>query len=290
MWKRFLFILVVIGALAWIFKPRLQLFSAFHTPIEFYGKILDQHGDVVPNADIKYFANNSIGSRPAEHAAKSDSAGLFSINGIGGLTLAVEVSKPGYRALPERDSKPASGGLFEYGLSSKGPFESHKSSPTIFALYKPGPIEPLVKLGTRSYYFPPGDVPVTATLDEQGHAHRVVLRYWRNRSDAQGGSGKYDWSLEVSVPDGGVLLRPDDFDFEAPGQGYASNDTINMPASLPYGYGGWSSFVRRSYFIRFNDGIFARAKLEMHADGDAFAVLDSFLNPRPGHRNLESEE
>ena len=88
------------------------------------------------------------------------------------------------------------------------------------------------------------------------------------------------------MPKGGLLKREDAFAFEAPQEGYAASNTNDMPASLG---NQWRSFAERSYFIKFDDGTFARANLEMHAAGDHFVVWESFFNPKPGSRNLESD-
>ena len=104
----------------------------FATPITFYGKVIDQHGMPVPNADIKFRANdNPYGGKGSEYQRQTDSNGLFSISGIRGLTLGVEVSKTGYYGVPPAGAKPASSGVFEYGLGST-PFNSRKDAPVVF--------------------------------------------------------------------------------------------------------------------------------------------------------------
>jgi hypothetical protein len=109
---------------------------AFRTPIAFFGRVIDQHGDPVSGADVKLSANdNAFGGRPSEYARRTDGDGRFLIEGIVGITLAVEVSKPGYRSIPPDDSKVTSSGLFEYGLSSiKGPHRPDANAPVIFTL------------------------------------------------------------------------------------------------------------------------------------------------------------
>src|SRR5205807_16741 len=110
--------------------------------------------------------------------------------------------------------------------------------------------------------------------------HEIVLRCWNNDSGRSQGQRQYDWRLEVTVPDGGLLARNNAFAFEAPNDGYIFSDTVDMPASLPPDE--WRGSAERSYFIRYNDGIFARANLEIRAGGDHFVVWQSFLNPTRG--------
>ena len=258
--------------------------TAFKTPINFFGRVLDQHGEPVAEADVRLSANDkAFGGQPTKYSRKTGAAGEFSITGIGGLTLAVEVSKPGYRVLPPVYRKTTSSGLFEYGLS-RGPYQSSEAAPTIFTLHKPGAIEPLVQVGEKNFRMARDGTPVLIAVDPQG-MHQVTVRCWNQELQRPAGQRQYDWRLEVSVSNGGLLARTDAFAFEAPLYGYLPSDTIEMPASLG---NQWRSFAERSYFIRFDDGTFARAKLEMHAAGDHFVAWESFFNPKAGSPNLES--
>jgi hypothetical protein len=264
--------------------------EAFKTPIRFYGKVIDQDGAPVSQADIKLSANDKpLGGRPSEYSLKSDVAGLFSIENIAGLNLAVEVSKPGFRVIPRSHGNVTSSGLFEYSVSSssiRGPHIANKESPVPFMLYRPGVTEDLIKVGEKNFRIARDGAPLKISLDQgSGESHQVVLRCWNQDLGRSAGQRQYDWRLEIRVPNGGLLNRTENFAFEAPDGGYLSTETINMPATLPAGQ--WHGFAKRSYFIRFDDGIFARANLEMRAGGDHFVVWESFLNPTPGSRNLE---
>src|SRR2546423_10155652 len=63
------------------FQARQEAFiAAFKTPISFYGRVIDQRGDPVPQADVKLSANDKAsGGRPSEYTCKTDSDGRFSI-------------------------------------------------------------------------------------------------------------------------------------------------------------------------------------------------------------------
>jgi hypothetical protein len=258
--------------------------SDYGTPIEFYGRVLDQHGFPVPDANVELSANDKWTGPPSTYSRKTDGQGMFSITGIHGLTLGIEVSKPGYRVIPPVYRKVTSSGLFEYGLSSQGPYRSSKDNPTIFSLHKIGVLEPLVHVGEKNFRMARDGSPVSIVMDGQG-VHRVTVRCWNQELQRPVGQRQYDWRLEISVPNGGLLARKDAFAFEAPQYGYLPSETVDMPAALG---NQWRSFAERSYFIRFEDGTFARATLEMHAAGDHFVVWESFFNPKAGSPNLES--
>jgi hypothetical protein len=94
----------------------------------------------------------------------------------------------------------------------------------------------------------------------------------------------------VSIPYFGVSgtsLSPVDTLFRRirnPTEG-ACNRTSWICQALPQNQR--ESFAKRSYFIRFEDETFARAKLEMQSAGDYFVRCKSFYNPKAGIRNLE---
>ena len=94
--------------------------------------------------------------------------------------------------------------------------------------------------------------------------------------------GRYDWRCLISVPNGGLIERKDQFDFEAPTEGYKSSVEIVMSQTAE----DWSPQASREYFVKVADGRYARIKFKMIAGGDHFLELESFLNPS-GSRNLE---
>jgi Carboxypeptidase regulatory-like domain len=271
------------------FAARQQAFiAAFKSPISFYGKVIDQHGAPVAGAHVALSANDKpMGQPNSEYVRTADDQGRFSIENIVGITLAVAVSKSGYKGIPQNNSRlVTSSGVFEYGLESiKGPHQPNKDAPVIFRLHKVGVVEALVKIGEKSFRMARDGTPLTIAVDQQGF-HQVILRCWNQDLTRPAGQRQYDWKLEVSVPNGGLLMRKDAFAFEAPQGIYMPTDIVDMAASLPYQK--WDSFAERSYFIRFGDGSFARANLRMRAAGDHFVVWESFYNPKAGSPNLES--
>lgn len=260
--------------------------SDYRTPINFYGRVLDQHGLPVPAANVNISANDKWNGPSSEYFRTTDAQGLFSITGIHGLTLVVRVTKSAYREIPRPYGKVTSSGLFEYGLSSKGPYRSSKEQPTIFTLHKIGNLEPLVKIAERNFRMARDGIPLFISLDGK-EGHQVVLRCWNKELERPEGQRVYDWRLEISVPTGGLLLRKDNFAFNAPQYGYMPSDSIEMSASLPQGE--WRGSAERSYFFQFADGTYACAKLEMQAGGDHFVVWESYFNPKPDSTNLESD-
>lgn len=258
--------------------------ASFATPINLYGKVLDQHGDPVSSASVQYSVLRLTGKVGQQITSKPD--GSFEITGHRGGTLSVEVSKAGYRKLPGADDKVGSGKLFYFGLGH--PPASSPQEPIVFTLQKPGVIEPLIHADERNYRLTRDGSPMEIDLHPGGSsAHRVVLRCWNKELEPRPQTEpRYDWRLEIAVPGGGITERKDIMAFEAPETGYEPKVMIDMPADAqPH----WSRSAQRSYFIRFTDNVFARVNVEMIAGGDHFVVWESHLNPKAGSRNLDTD-
>lgn len=258
--------------------------ASFATPINLYGKVLDQHGDPVESASVQYTVLGLTGKQKRQTTSKPD--GSFEITGHRGGTLAVEVSKTGYRKLPGADDKVGSGKLFYFGLGH--PPASSPQAPVVFTLQKPGVIEPLIHAEERNYRLPRDGSPTEIDLHPGGNSgHRVVLRCWNKELEPRPQTEpRFDWRLEIAVPDGGITERKDIMAFEAPAIGYEPKASIEMPADAKP---SWSRSANRSYFIRFGDNVFARVNVEMIAGGDHFIVWESHLNPKAGSRNLDTD-
>src|SRR2546426_516510 len=69
--------------------------KAWVTPISFYGKVVDEKGSPVADANVKFVVSDLSAEGTTEHAAKSDAKGLFTFMGKG-KGVSVYVSKDGY--------------------------------------------------------------------------------------------------------------------------------------------------------------------------------------------------
>lgn len=258
--------------------------AAFAMPINFYGRVIDQHGDPVSSAKVEY-SILSFENRP-KGQLNSGADGTFQITGHRGASIAVWVSKDGYHRLPGVDGEVGSDHRFAFG--SKHPPASSQQEPIVFTLQKPGVIEPLIHAEERNYRLTRDGSPTEIDLHPGGSsAHRVVLRCWNKELEPRPQTEpRYDWRLEITVPGGGITERKDIMAFEAPEAGYEPKATIDMPVDAkPL----WSASAERTYFVHFKDNTFARVALRMRARGDHFVVWESHLNPKPDSRNLDTD-
>lgn len=265
-------------------------FEAFLAPITFYGRVTDQYGAPIQGASVLLKANDNPERSGTTHQRTSDAAGNFSITGIRGLDLYVEVSKPGYYRVKSEEGVAGSYGGYDYGInaSGNGIHTPLLSNPVTFVLHKPGLLEPLVIQSEKRPRVPKDGTPVKLLLnpDEPNGIHFIEVQCWT--SDAgRNVKNHYDWRFKVSVPNGGLVTRIGEFAFEAPMNGYEPNDENFMPQTLQGRQ--WQGSVDRSFFVRFNDDVYARVNLRMIAHGAHYVVFSSYLNPKSGSRNLEAD-
>jgi Carboxypeptidase regulatory-like domain len=253
--------------------------AIFQTPISFWGRVVDEKGNGVPNAAVVLIANDEPYGKGAKYQRTTDSRGLFSITEIHGMSLNVEVSKDGYYQTAE------SRGSTIYAIRGKSDRPVPTSeNPAIFFLRRRGGADQLYYVSVRPINLRKDGTPVTINLEtgksvpaEQGHL-RVECWTEDQKKDAQ---GHYPWRCRVSVIGGGLIKRKDEYNFLAPADGYQPQDDITPPKER------WSPTAEREYFIKTADSSFARVKLRIRTGGDHLLVIESYFNPKPGERNLE---
>lgn len=282
-------VFLVVGLLfvAGNFFPPISMMGCAVTPSRFRGRVVDQNGDPVAEARISISRHTTFFSKGTRSELKADDEGNFSIFGIFGAGLYVAASKAGYYPLYESNTRK---GMEESAEAYWGGYD-HRSSPDkveVFRLWKAMPGEKLIHHHEKSYRIDRDGTPKVINLvpDEAYHAHSIEIRCWTHDEKRVNGRG-YDWRCEIRIINGGLRHRADEFDFEAPKDDYLPLVVIDMPW-LVNGQANksWRGDVAHDYFLRFDDGVFARAKVRMIAGGDHFVVFESVLNPKTGSRNL----
>lgn len=261
-----------------------------NAPIDFFGKVVDEKGNPVVGASTFYIVGTlSFGGSPTLEGPKTDSAGLFSITGKRGPTFSVWTQHDGYYNTDTAKQR------FEYArkeyMPGKEPPLPPKSSddPTIFVLKTKGIAEPLVHHQRIKTKLPMNAAPVTINArsgQAGGGGSEVISITMKSEGDKLpiNTFHPFDWSVTIEVPGGGVVERSDALNFEAPVDGYVSQQTINMPSSLPGD--AWKSDIQRDYFVKFRSGNYGRIRLNISGDKGR-SIAEVFFNPTSGSRNLE---
>lgn len=264
-----------------------QFDMVFGAPIKFYGKVIDQKGVPVEGAIVKIGAADRFWADGTDYFRETDAEGLFSIQGIKGAGIYVNAEKEGYY----RTEK--SNGRFGYGMPSGQKPHDDPTNPAIFVLQKQGECEPLVywripkSTYGRSWVKVPngGNVSVDLKSGNVGlnTPHSILISQNNSRAERENTRNPYDWNFEIKVPGGGIQLKDGKFNFQAPESGYV--ETFSKAFSKEAD--DWADSFIREYFIRFEDGTYARINLDMSTY--QFIIRASYLNPS-GSRNLEYDK
>jgi hypothetical protein len=257
-----------------------KIVSVFSAPIVFYGKVVDDHGQPVGGAHVFYSAADQYFGGSTKYNGVSDLNGLFFLEGAKGAGLYVEVSKEGYDRIANR-----SYGSFGYGMPSGKPPPS-QDNPALFVLRKKGEAGFLISVD-RDVVIPKDGTPVEINLGtgkpvELGRGE-LRIECWANNANLDPNlNERYDWRFRISVPGGGMIQRTGEFSFEAPKDGYAESEEIEMPHTAER----WSKNFTKEYFLKLSGNRYARMTFRITSDRNQFASITSFLNPS-GSRNLE---
>jgi hypothetical protein len=251
------------------------------TPITFYGRVVDQNDDPVPDATVNYNALDKFDASGSQYQGKSDANGSFSISGIVGAALSVGVRKEGHYMI---DGKSANTFAYGVGPDSVRREPPTKDDPAIFVLQKMGTAEPLIHISSRTYRIPRNGAPVevnltTGRVSAPGH---LRVETW-TEDQTKDAKQHYNWRCRISLPNGGLIERYGQFDFRAPADGYRPSDYIVMLRTAEK----WQPQAKRDYFIQLPEGNYGRLTFYMIAQGDHFFEIESYINPTPGSRNLE---
>lgn len=269
----------------------------FKTPIELYGRVEDQNGKPVPRATVKMYPIDSpFGTASASSVIMtSDTEGNFSVKGLRGASMGVEVFKDGYVHITPLDG-PASQASVSYAAGAKsGKRYSNPKTPLVLRLQNPGRMEPLVCIDRKQWRISLDGTPRLIALDSENGkgSHQIEFRLWSDthsrREPGKNGYSAFDWTFEARIPGGGFIWNDSDLNFEAPETGYKEMIRYHRPSSLPRDK--WKGFQNGRYFVKFPDGTHARIQLDVDAgiepDYGPLTMI-SWLNLKPGSRNLAS--
>jgi hypothetical protein len=291
--------------------PESFLNSGTSSNIVLYCKVFDQDGMPVGGADVIYSTTSNyrqaLGATNTKRKLTTGDDGFFSIK-TNGIELFVSIEKTGYRRSMVRRLNPDEGlkagervgssVLAQYFDMSGNPQRNHhpeEKRPVQFTIRKIGKLEQL-KHVTGCFWVKSNGTPRSLSLEAKGssiHCIEVICRSEYDRPvNSVGAPRRYDWSFEIRVEKGGVQEIKDD-GFEAPLDGYRPSLLI---AAMSADDSRWVDEIHgvKSYYVRFEDDVCARIKivgggtsLKGQID-DPYIYLESWLNPDPKSRNLET--
>ena len=285
-----------------------ELSESPEVPITFHGVVQDQEGRPVAGAKVTYRWPKISNLRPPQTCFSQAPDGRFVISGGTASDLSILVQPPeGYQAIDEphgfRSQKfrfvPLPSRIADnYALQGKAvppPFKSDPLHPVVFKVEKIGPADavltgekqiPLPKTGETRYFSvarkaprfgeakDPEDFSIgfKLTVNEADFIVPTKKRTYRKQ---------YPWSLQVTVPGGGIrLVGRGESRQQAPEDGYSDSVDFTFPKDMDETW--WTDGIRGSLFVKFANGSYARVDL---SGALPYFEMRSVYNPT-GSRNL----
>jgi len=225
--------------------------------IKFYGKVVDESGAPIPDAEVRLTLQDSSGGARQTLDRATSADGNFSIHGHRTDYLKVEVSKLRYSNVPF----PSEGGAissaeFSYGVKpSLIKLHDTFATPLVLTLWQPQrAIGTATEDDFRTKLVPDGSPYQIKLRDPAGTAlHTIELRYWNTHTrTARTARNPYSWNATIFVHGGTIMEKaPAQILPEAPATGYIPSISIDFPDTLPVA--DWKNETTRHYYIRFAD-------------------------------------
>jgi hypothetical protein len=278
------------------FDAKQAFLSAFESPIELYGKVVDQHGDAIQGATVNlYPVDTPWEDSKSKMTVSSDVNGKFSVKGLRGTAMGVQATKEGYLFISPLGG-PASSVSVKYGHGGKsGKLHSNPATPVILTLHKVGQVEPMFYMPDTRWKLPVDGTVRKISLDSKtgDGSHQIEFSFKSDWSklpmDNEINSKQFDWTFEAKILGGGFIWNDSDFNFEAPETGYKESIRYHYSADMPGE--AWKRFQHGRYFVKFADGSYGRIRIDIDGASDRRPLkMTSWLCLKPGSRNLASPD
>lgn len=241
----------------------------YKMPLSFFGKIVDDQGQPVVGANIKFSWFDLSSEGTGHKNAVSDANGLFSLNGAAGKSLGVQVSKEGFKCWISKNTF-----NFENGILSDHYYNPDPMNPVVFVLRKNREAETLLVRKTQEVQLEAGQgksFPIGAG--------DVFINVERLSGEITNNHARY-WNARVTVPNGGLSLTTEEFPFEAPENGYTNEYVITRETPHPP-----MGDLGGMFYVKTQAG-YGRVSVT-YVMNSPWVYVDSWFNPNPNSRNLE---
>jgi len=228
-------------------NPKQGLSVLNDVPIVFYGRLEDQFGSPVVNAEIAASIRifNGVQSTVKRFSVASDANGFFHINEGKGESLGLMPRKDGY-ALASTETG------FKYSYMYNDRFTPDQNNPRVIKMWKLQGSEPLVGIN-KTYKLQYTNSAITFDL----LAGKIVpaggdIKLTVSRSPGIiSERSRLEWSVQVEAVDGGVKQCSDQeaLTYQAPESGYQPEINYIFSTNPPY-----------KWFGAFNNGLFLTSR------------------------------
>jgi hypothetical protein len=268
-----------------------DLMKKANRPIQFFGKVIDQNNNPIPEVRVtleirvsKELAPNIIQDVFDHPVLMTDADGRFALTDSKGALLGVQsLEKAGYEPSEKGFRK-----SYWYWRDPSLVFHPDANRPEIFRMWKQAGAEKLVRKGI-GHAIPYNSTPTSFDLIEgRAVASNGDLRVTLARSpqQIQWGQRNYDWTVTIEAVNGGLIASADEQMYRAPVEGYQPKLIVHMPANDP----NWTDSKDVAVYLKLRGGkYYGRGELKFMVGSDRPTTpfsITSFINPS-GSRNLE---
>jgi hypothetical protein len=260
-----------------------KLIESKNKPIEFYGKIIDQDSNPVPDAKvdigIRHWTMPDLtvqlaGSDTIHLDQTSDANGRFEFHGATGDGFGVGIVKNGYSSPPNA----------RYGF---GPQAGTFDNPVILKMWKMGKSEKLISCHTLFGFQRDGrlytlDLLNNKKIEDENTDGDLRIKF---ECPTIKPNQPYPWALEISAIGGGLIEVTDEFTYLAPEIGYQPQVLLQATSVAPSAVPDFT----KTYYIKTRNGQdYGVVKMQIYSDyrGQSAILVDSRVNPN-GSRNLQ---
>lgn len=234
----------------------------YSTPINFWGKVVDQNGNPIPNVKATIVIDGQI--RKSEHLVYSDEVGRFELLGKRGARARVKVSLGGYAPTADKEigSDVSSRTIYYTAKAMPAYAPPTREHPQVFVLRKRNPPANIAHSESKGAPVEKSGEPEKVSLKTGARIIEFEVRCWSSCL-VPFTYDKYDWRAEIKVL-GGKLRSIAEFDpVIAPAGGYQSFFKLEMPKNME---GNWirnSPNGQKDFWIQFDDGTYGKARVEV---------------------------
>jgi hypothetical protein len=254
--------------------------------IVFYGRLADQFGNAVGNADVNFTVRyENVNDRGVQRGrVVADGNGLFKISGYRGQDISVVPEKNGYIPLEMKGIGNYSPVLYPEDQRA----HPDPNNPVVIKMWKLQGGEHLIHFQTEIH------VPIDGTpvnLDPQtgqiSSSGDLIVQV--KTVSAPNVRQRYDWQATIQSINGGLISSSEEFEqmLKAPDTGYNSEfDIAYTKDAKP-----WSTTFNGVFYFTCRGGsCYGKLGIEILSDavkdGAVPVILNSYLNPAAS-RNLE---
>ena len=257
--------------------------ASFKTPINFWGKVVDQDGESIEGAKVTIYVLDKPGwgddgSNTGTYTLTSDKNGRFELLNKRGASLGVQASADGYARAYDSESEE---GLYNDSFSySNEKAKSYARRPTrekpcVLVLRKKGEIADLKELKTQKVKIPKDGTSIA--VDVQGSPIVLNVRCWSTAPDPFT-YDRYDWRAEIRVEGGELQPVVDKHSVMAPAEGYHQAIQVDMSANKAKDWYRSSLPSQANLWARLSDGTHAKLEVKVITGREHAVMTKGWLN------------